>query len=849
MSNIQPETITDKISMFLSNYGFSGTLIIIIILLLKIAGSNPENFKIYFGFLWQIIAGPFKYFRKRAIRFQIEGPLTKSLKRISKELPDLEIPELQINWVKSDELATKLLEGKAIIKLKFDNDNSKNIIKATSMYVKDAFLVNSKPYLSENLTKAIDLTITKKILLNAEIKNKGNVIPQFINENRNENSEVFEKCEKIEEIDDNGLFTRVIIKELNYLGERYFGRTPRLEHKNESDEFLNFVHNLVVREYDDNTPLVFNKNVFKVGFLLVAKSETYITYGLEAYYRRIRLSLAEGVKTFYLLARQEKVEILEKVANELIQTGNFILKAAPKEYIDNLNRKCICYSIDVNSDSILATTLAQIGKAIQDKTTISGVITSVRESRLLIDINGISGEVKHHNLSAGEITDARSYFREKSDIELLPLEILEGGHVNFTLKNTKSDPLNFVKSQFEIGKQILAKVIYIDDNFIKLDIGNEIIEGIAFRKDLTYSKYIFLHDKFQLEHKYNFIIKDYDFSKGRLVLQLEDLKNPWEDRKFRKNETVNFTLMRKTKNSFVGEIEEGIEALIPKYELGWTDDEQEENFKKFHLNSTLDCVITNIEENILILSSKKKIVNPYEEFFKNNKSKIIKFRVLSINDYGINGKVDDLEIYVPKYEISWNGNTFNYSLNKKYDVYIKDIGKNSDKLIGSFKPLLKHPLEDFSRKFKSGSVLKNLKIKQVFDWGIVYNITFKKRTLDGLLPKKNISNECFINDVNTLAKVLENIPIMISEINLDQNKIILSFKDLLNANLNRLQQLDYSKEYQAVVIGYKNKNAIVFLTNLWVEGILESSKTYDINSKINIRPSKIEEKRVFFTDD
>jgi hypothetical protein len=78
MSNIQPETITDKISMFLSNYGFSGILIIIIILLLKIAGSNPENFKIYFGFLWQIIAGPFKYFRKRAIRFQIEGPLTKS---------------------------------------------------------------------------------------------------------------------------------------------------------------------------------------------------------------------------------------------------------------------------------------------------------------------------------------------------------------------------------------------------------------------------------------------------------------------------------------------------------------------------------------------------------------------------------------------------------------------------------------------------------------------------------------------------------------------------------------------------------------------------------------------------
>lgn len=40
-------------------------------------------------------------------------------KKLGKELPDLEIPELSIKWVKEDNLQAKLKEGKAIVKLRF----------------------------------------------------------------------------------------------------------------------------------------------------------------------------------------------------------------------------------------------------------------------------------------------------------------------------------------------------------------------------------------------------------------------------------------------------------------------------------------------------------------------------------------------------------------------------------------------------------------------------------------------------------------------------------------------------------------------------------------------------------
>ncbi|QDH80251.1 hypothetical protein FKX85_14875 [Echinicola soli] len=839
--------VTDKLFDFLNLFGFSSALVIIVVLVITIAATKPENFKILFGYLWHLIAGPFSFFRKKAIRFQIEGPLTKALKRISKELPEMDIPDLKINWISSDNLQTKLKEGKAIIKLKYDNDNSRNIIKATSIYVKDAFLINSKPYLSTDFVKAIDLTVTKKILLNANIKNKGNIIPLFINENKTESNEIFEKCEKLEEIDDNGLFTRVILRELNNLGENQFGRTPKSEHHIESEEFLDFIYNVVTREYDDNTPLVYNKRYFKVGFLLVAKAETYLNYGLEPYYRRIRLGLASGVNAFYLLARSEKVEILEKVAKELLGTGNFILRNTPREYIDTNNRKCICYSLEVNSDSILSSTLASIGEAIKEKSTIHGVITSVRENRLLIDINGLSGEVKHHNLSAGQITDARNYFKEGNDIELVPLEILEGGTVNFSLKNTKSDPVNFVKSEYEIGKKINGRVIYCDDSFIKLDIGNQVLEGIAFRNELTFSKYIFLHKKFELDEVFEFIIKDYDFTRGNIILALNGLKDPWENKNYKIGQKVEFTIMRKAKNALIGEIQEGIEALIPKYELGWTEKQQQSEFDNASLGASISSTIQNIEEKLLILSAKRNKPNPYQQYFDINKDKIVKFIVTDINEYGINGLINNLKIYIPKYEISWNGKTFKYYVNQSYKVFIKDIGKNHDKLIGSFKPILKHPLDDFSKKFSEGQVLKDLKIKQVFDWGIIYNISYKNQNIDGLLLKKGISNTCFIEEIKPLSSFLNDIPLKISEINFEQNRVILSLSELTRNNIDRLDQFRYEDDYKAFVVGKKHNDFGVIVPNFWIEGILETDIPQNIGSVISVRPSKIDEKEIIFT--
>ncbi len=115
--------------------------------------------------------------------------------------------------------------------------------------------------------------------------------------------------------------------------------------------------------------------------------------------------------------------------------------------------------------------------------------------------------------------------------------------------------------------------------------------------------------------------------------------------------------------------------------------------------------------------------------------------------------------------------------------------------------------------------------------------------------KKNISNNCFVDNIKLLSKSLDKIPLKISEINLEQNRIILSLKELTSSNSDRLEQFRYEDEYKAIVIGLKHNNYGVIIPNYWIEGILETNSSYSIGSEISVRPARISESEIIFTSE
>lgn len=832
------------------NLTLEGILILIIALLVYTSFTKPETIKIWVGYIYYVLAIPFTGLRKKAIKNQLEGPCTKALKRVSSEVPDLEIPDLTIKWVREDNLDTLLKSGKAIVKLKFSNDNTRNILKATSVYVRDAFLIHTKPYLHDDLKTALDFSITKKILINIR-KNQKNIVSKFIQENIKNSVSVSAQCDLIEEIDDAGLFTRILLRELDDFGNKLFGRNPKTEHMDEASDLLTFIYDISTRDPDDNTPLAFQGPTLKVAVLLVAKVETYYSYGLSPYIRRIKLGLAKDIDSFYLLARDDKVEILDIVAKELLATGNFILVNNPREFRDSKNRKIICYCLRVNKDSIIANSIQKIGDSIKNKKNVEGVITTVRKEYIKVDIDGVEGIVRNHNMSILPIEDAKVLFKENSYLELLPLEIQKDGIVELTLINTKSDPNNYIKSNFEIGKILDGTVTYVDDEFIKVDIGDQKIQGVSFRKDLTFSRFIFLHEKFTIGNTYKFVVLGYEFDKGCVRLKLENLHDSWESLPFRKGQSVNFLVCRKGPNSLVGELQEGVIGILPYQELGWYESDILKQKGLIKLNAQINCKIIEIrkENRSILLSLKTEQNNPYLIYYKNYNGEQIGFIVEEITAYGIYGSLENkYKIYIPNYEISWDGNKFSYKLGKKYDVVIKDYDKKGNKFIGTFKPFIKNPLEHFSLKYVEGQVLSRLELKRCYEWGAVFNIKYKNDTHEGVLFKGDISNLIFIEDCHMLFNNIKNFPVVIRKIDKEKNRILLSLKELTTMNIDRISSLNYEDTYEGIILGRK-KDYSVLLKNIWIEVVLESSKIYNCGDSIMVRPTLIQENTAIMTDE
>lgn len=123
--------------------------------------------------------------------------------------------------------------------------------------------------------------------------------------------------------------------------------------------------------------------------MLVAKLDTFSAQGETPYVRRIKEGFAKGIRTFYLLARNEKLDIVEDVYGKLIQTGNYNLLNGPKAYKDAQGRENICYCIEINSEGNMAQTFNRLSDAMEKNTTLEAVVHSIYADKILCQINDV----------------------------------------------------------------------------------------------------------------------------------------------------------------------------------------------------------------------------------------------------------------------------------------------------------------------------------------------------------------------------------------------------------------------------------------------------------------------------
>ena len=836
----------NDIVKLISKIGLSPTWAIVVIILVICLLNYDKARSIFSDFVW-VLAKTVGLCKRDATKRKLEKICNKSITSICDETNELELPELKIKWVGKDDGNIVLNNNEAIAFLKFNIDNTQNIINATSAYVRKAILPIPKTYMPTQIREAIDFTVIKKCLL--EISEYRFAVNDFINGSYELCSANQEAIDKISNIDDAGLMSRILFREYFEWGNRLVGRSLNEKYEQEASGFLNFLYEITSRGYDDDTKLQYISENIKVGVLLVAKYDTYSEQGEAPYVRRIKEGFAKGIKTFYLLARNEKLDIVGDVYSKLIQTGDFNLLNGPKVYKDAKGRDNICYCIEVNSDGDMAKTFSQVSNAISNNSIIEAVITSVFVDKMICVINNIKIILPHEKITDVSDLKLKYYFKPGMTIELIPEEIDSSGNVIGSMLQTNSNPQRMINNKFSVGVEITAVVEESLDNCIFLRIKGSDIQAFAYRRDVTFSNYIFLHEHFPIGNEYQFKIIDIDYISNKLHLQLSSLTDPWINLNYHEGQSVTCKVLQKKDNCIITEIKEGVKAILPFTEITWFNPELAE-IKRFKNNYEFSCRIKSIntERRIVILTVKSE-KSPYIDYY-NRVRGIVEAKVIAADSKGLICLSEEkYRIFVPQSETHIGQNYYKAKLNNNIKVRIKAVSDDHRSFIGTLKPFIVHPMQCFFDNYDSGTVLSHLTVNTINDKSVLLNIKQKNKLYClGMLPIGEVSNLCYVDSVKPLFKDGRTFPMIITEIDMEQCIVKLSLKKLLAKNANRIETLNYEKMYKGYIVGYKNSEYVLIIEHVWIEGLLVNASKHNVGDYVNVRPISLREIPEFTED-
>jgi small subunit ribosomal protein S1 len=274
---------------------------------------------------------------------------------MNKEAEGLVSREIDIQWVDEENITAFLRKGKVVVLMKHYQNHDKNVVNAAWHYVQTGVLHNGKRYFTQPLKKAIDLSITKKIL--CEEEENGTSI-EYFSENTlkpelqdKETSDAFQIVEKLE---DKGLLTRILLREIKLVGKKLYPQQPDKSSTSETSRFFQFLQPFAEHQggQDNINQWEYFSTHICMGIMFVARQSKLNEEGLAPYLANVERQFTRGCDRVYVFARGlEKIKAVKLIV-QILQRRNGNIHAQ-FEYFQQPARdgdtKNVCVTLSLKS--------------------------------------------------------------------------------------------------------------------------------------------------------------------------------------------------------------------------------------------------------------------------------------------------------------------------------------------------------------------------------------------------------------------------------------------------------------------------------------------------------------------
>lgn len=276
----------------------------------------------HFQKILSYIARAFSYFRfaeLASVKYNIEGNLNSFKETANLEVKNIMPYGAEVKWVQELDLESFIDEynGKVVIRMRHHRNQAQNIAYAALTYVSKGLIRESRLYLDRKMSKAIDFTMGKRMLLE---QNQKSALDYFLSEvvsKEIDDTELNNYVTVMENLSQEGIFTRIFLYEIRELGRTLY---PKYDENARTDikSFFGYLDKFSKRKKgDEELELSHKGDRIRIAFILIAKPEKILFEGTEPYVRHAERLITKGINSLYCLARGVNVPFAKTVVQDI----------------------------------------------------------------------------------------------------------------------------------------------------------------------------------------------------------------------------------------------------------------------------------------------------------------------------------------------------------------------------------------------------------------------------------------------------------------------------------------------------------------------------------------------------
>ena len=236
----------------------------------------------------------------------IENDVTSRINLARRKMPFASeyLPRaIKVKWFDTaDGETAHIKENEIVVRLDPAQSEEKNIVVLTDALVKRTSLIGIRHLMNNPLELSLDLNLVKNLL--KEIGDR-HVLDWFL---RNEYSPAMSGSDefnewngKIVEIDERGLFTRLLLVELDIFSKEVTGKVGSQEMYQEITGLVDFIYKIATKKLGQDTPLEHISPHIKIGVILVGETSKVLYDGLEPYLKAFAYKMKRQLNSIYVM--------------------------------------------------------------------------------------------------------------------------------------------------------------------------------------------------------------------------------------------------------------------------------------------------------------------------------------------------------------------------------------------------------------------------------------------------------------------------------------------------------------------------------------------------------------------